>query len=124
VLSYKIKQNCINNFAVAVGASGRIHIDPQWAKPRFGSTFAHGFLIVAPVSEIMLSICGPSWFTNGKMSSTFIFPAKPDDVITTSLEITKIQKNEHGQVEIFAEYDCKNQDEKVVTIGLTSGTLK
>lgn len=78
-----ISQPVINSYAAAVNDFNPIHVDEEYAKKSmFGSTTAHGFLMVGYLAAMLRENFGPNWFTRSKFEVRFRRPAKPGDRLT------------------------------------------
>lgn len=116
-LKKTITQKNINLYAEASHDFNPIHIDPEFAKnTALGGTIAHGMLILSYLSQMMTSAFGRNWVTGGKLNVRFKAPARPEDIITASGRITKIEKEQHRTI-ITYSVDCKNQNDEIVITG-------
>ena len=87
-----LSQEKINRFATISGGTGRIHVNPEFAKnTRFQSTLAHGILLIAYLSEMLKNNFGKAWFNSGDMDIKFVGPAKPGDSLVTKGRIQRIK---------------------------------
>ncbi|MFA7468815.1 MAG: MaoC family dehydratase [Desulfotomaculaceae bacterium] len=78
-----ISQPVINSYAAAVNDFNPIHVDEEYGKKSmFGSTTAHGFLMVGYLATMLKENFGPNWFTRSKFEVRFRRPAKPGDSLT------------------------------------------
>ena len=55
---FKVDQDRINKFADATEDHQFIHVDSEKATPIFGSTIAHGFLVLSLASKFSLDVLG------------------------------------------------------------------
>ncbi|MCX5908713.1 MAG: MaoC family dehydratase [Deltaproteobacteria bacterium] len=105
-----LSQEKINRFASISGGTGRIHVDPEFAKKtRFQSTLAHGILLIAYLSEMMKNNFGKPWFNSGDMEIRFVGPAKPGDTLVTKGKIHKtgvIQNQTQISCLVWVENQC------------------
>ena len=91
----KITQNNINQYAKVSGDFNPIHIDEDFGKQsQFGKNIAHGMMVAATISEIMLINFGIEWESSGKMKLRFKSPVYPNDTIVASGYIKKINQSE------------------------------
>ena len=112
-----ITQRNINLYAEASLDFNPIHINEEFArKSGLGGTIAHGMLILAYVSEMMMTAFGKRWLTGGKLDVRFKAPARPGDTITVSGKITKLEKGE-GQTTIHYSVLCSNEKGEAVITG-------
>ena len=115
-----VTQENINLYAEASRDFNPIHIDEDFArKTPLGGTIAHGMLILAYVSEMMTVAFGRNWLAGGKLNVRFKTPARPDDTITVSGRIARVERNE-GQTSIRCDVLCQNQSGDSVITGETS----
>lgn len=119
-----IIQENINLYAQASQDFNPIHIDEEFAKKTpLGGTIAHGMLILAYVSQMMTAAFGRNWLVGGKLNVRLRTPARPDDTITVSGKICKIEKGE-SQTTINYDILCQNQNGESVITGETKVRLK
>lgn len=119
-----ISQENINLYAKASQDYNPIHIDEEFAKKTpVGGTIAHGMLILAYVSQMMTAAFGRSWLTAGKLNARFKAPARPNDIITVSGKICKIDKSQ-GKIFVDCDVLCSNQNGESVIIGESQVEVK
>ena len=112
-----VTQQNINLYAEASQDFNPIHIDEDFAKKTpLGGTIAHGMLILAYVSQMMIAAFGQSWLAGGKLNVRFKTPARPGDTITVTGKISKLKKNE-GQTSINCDVLCSNQEGEAIITG-------
>ena len=111
-----ITQRNINLYAEASRDFNPIHLNEEFArKAGLGGTIAHGMLILAFISEMMVTAFGKSWLTGGKLDVRFKAPTRPGDTITASGKITKLEKSD-GQTTINCSLLCSNgKGEAIIT---------
>lgn len=79
----QVSQESINRYAEATGDFNPIHVDEEFARETpFKGTIAHGFYILAFLSELMTRHFGRRWVEGGTLDARFKKPVKPGDVIT------------------------------------------
>lgn len=84
VLTRYLTQDKIDAYAAASGDHNPLHIDPDFAShTRFGSTIAHGMLVLAYLSEMMTLNSGADWLARGGLKVRFRAPARPGDTVQT-----------------------------------------
>ncbi|MGD7652039.1 MAG: MaoC family dehydratase [Verrucomicrobiales bacterium] len=85
-----ITQEMIQGFADVTGDNNPIHLDPEYAEPRFGNTIAHGVLLVGFFSAYLATkLPGPGSIARS-FDVRFKSPAKPGDDVRIELEIVKL----------------------------------
>ena len=85
----------IKKYAEVSGDFNPIHIDEDFGKrSQFGKNIAHGMMIAATISEIMLVNFGEIWQSAGKMKLRFKSPVYPDNKIKASGYVKKITASE------------------------------
>ena len=111
-----ITQRNINLYAEASRDFNPIHINEEFArKAGLDGTIAHGMLILAYLSEMMVTAFGKSWLTGGKLDVRFKAPTRPGNTITASGKITKLEKSD-GQTTIHCSVLCSNgKGEAIIT---------
>ncbi len=114
-----LSQDQLDLFGVVGGSNGRIHIDAEWATPRYGSTIAQGMLVLGPVARIMAEACGEeAWLTAGSLEAKFVGLARPGDVITVRVVVDAILKER-----ISCAFSCVAGDGRTVIVGTAAGRL-
>ena len=112
-----ITQKDINLYAEASGDFNPIHIDEAFAaQTPLGGTIAHGMLILAYMSEMMITAFGESWFSTGKLAVRFKAAARPKDTITVGGKVDSIEHKE-GNLYINCGVEARNQSGEAVVTG-------
>ncbi len=120
-MTKEIVQENVRLYAEASKDFNPIHIDEEFARNTpLGGTIAHGMLVLAYVSQMMLSNFGQDWLVGGKLNARFKAPARPGDTITVSGTVRKIEKDEI-KTSIKCDILCQNQSGETVISG--DGTL-
>jgi len=112
-----VTQENINLYAEASQDFNPIHIDEDFArKSPLGGTIAHGMLILAYVSQMMMAALGQRWLSGGRLNVRFKAPARPGDNITVSGKISRLEKND-GQMTLNCDVSCTNQKGELIITG-------
>jgi len=112
-----ITQEKINLYAEASGDYNPIHVDESFAaQTPLGGTIAHGMLILAYMSEMMMQAFGLSWASGGKLSVRFKMPARPGDTLTVSGKIDSIEGKD-GISYANCSLECCNQKKETIVSG-------
>ena len=112
-----ITQEKINLYAEASGDYNPIHVDESFAaQTPLGGTIAHGMLILAYMSEMMMQAFGLSWASGGKLSVRFKMPARPGDTLTVSGKIDSIEGKD-GISYANCSLECCNQKNETIVSG-------
>jgi len=115
-LRRRVTQERINSYASASGDFNPIHIDPEFAaKTPFGSTIAHGMLILAHVCEFMTENFGKDWLNSGNLSARFKGAVYPGDMVTVGGKVTGMEKQGNA-ILIDCDLVCRNQKDEPVII--------
>ena len=110
-----IAQDNINRYAEVSGDFNPIHIDEEFGKQsQFGKNIAHGMMVAATISEIMLINFGELWQSSGKMKLRFKSPVYPNDTILASGFIKKIIKSEKTN-DIHCVIDISSNENVVIS---------
>ncbi|MEA3442588.1 MAG: MaoC family dehydratase [Chloroflexota bacterium] len=111
-----ITQEKINLYAEASGDFNPIHVDESFAaQTPLGGTIAHGMLILAYVSEIMIQSFGYGWLGRGKLSARFKTAARPGDTLTVTGKVDSLEER-NGVSYATCSLECCNQKgETIVT---------
>lgn len=116
-------QEQMNEFGKASGSAGRVHTDPEWAEPRFGSTLPQGMMVVDLVVQMMVDACGlENWCDGGRMRAKFVGMMRPGDTIVARLEDHEIVE-EGGRKLLRGTFTCQNGEGKPVIVGDVEGPL-
>ena len=109
----EITQERINYYAEASGDDNPLHVDEEFAANSiFGSTVAHGMLVLALVSEMMQTAFPREWASGGSLKIRFKRPTFPGDTVTANGEL--LSENSSGTT--FA-VSCVNQKGEVLLEG-------
>ena len=94
VLTRRIAQERINEYADASGDHNPIHLDPAFARQTaLGGTVAHGMLVLAYVSEHLTGLFRDRWTRGGRLTARFKDAARPGDTVTVSGTVTRLEGN-------------------------------
>lgn len=113
-LQREITQQKINLYAEASGDHNPIHVDESFASQTpLGGTVAHGMLVLAYISEMLVRNFGEAWSKAGRLSSRFKAPARPGDKLTVRGTINSVRSVNRGG-EVSCSMECRNQKDEVV----------
>ena len=122
-LVQRVSQERMNAFGEVSGSSGKIHIDPKFATPRYGSTLAQGMLVLDPLVQLMIGVCSvEGWMRHGRLEAKFVAYTRPDDTVTTRATVTKVAERDGLRI-VTADFRCETQDGRAVIVGTASGAL-
>ena len=122
-LTKLVTQENVNLYAEASGDHNPIHIDEEFAsKTALGGRVAHGMLILAYVSEMMLGAFGKPWLSGGKLDVRFKSAARPGDIITVSGKVIKLEKSA-GQTAVTCSVLCNNDKGEGIITGEATLTI-
>jgi 3-hydroxybutyryl-CoA dehydratase len=111
-----LTQEKINRYAKVSGDGNPLHTDPDFAATtQFGGTIAHGMLVLAYISELMMAAFGGAWSTSGRLKVRFRGAARPGDTVTASGRVLRI---EDGRTS--CDVECRNQNDEVLISGEAS----
>ena len=86
-----ITQERIQRYAEASGDFNPVHVDADFAAgSQFGRTIAHGMLVAASISEMMMMAFANEWPSTGRLKLRFRAPVYPGDTITASGQVKRI----------------------------------
>lgn len=109
----QLTQEKINRYAEAGGDGNPLHTDPEFAaSSQFGGTIAHGMLVLAYLSEMLIAAFGRSWLSDGRLKVRFKAPARPGDTVTAAGRVVRV---ENGAA--VCEVECRNQRDEVLVGG-------
>ena len=90
-----VTQDQIEKYARASGDFNPIHVDHEFAaSTQFGGTIAHGMMVAATISEMMVAAFGRNWPESGSMKIRFRSPVKPGQRITTQGSVRRVDEAE------------------------------
>jgi len=117
VVCRKISQRDIDRYASISGDDNPLHINVDYAsKTKFGSTIAHGMLVLQLVEDMMLKNFGEIWLDEGELEVRFKQPAFPGDVLVSEGKIKNICAR-RGSRRILCEVKVTNTEEVTVLAG-------
>ena len=103
-LTKHITQEQLDRYADASGDHNPLHIDRDFAATtQFGSTIAHGMLVLAFVSEMLTAAFGRDWLDSGRLKVRFRGPARPGDTVVAS---GRVKKTEGAR--IVCDIECRS----------------
>ena len=118
-----VDQARMDAFAQVSGSNGRIHLDPDYAVPRWGSTLAQGMLVVDPVCQLMIGACGARGFLeHGALEAKFVGYTRPGDVVTTRATVEAVEER-GGLTWLRCRFACETQDGRTVIAGTARGAI-
>jgi 3-hydroxybutyryl-CoA dehydratase len=122
-LVQRVDQERMNAFAEVSGSNGKIHLDPEFSGPRYGSTLAQGMLVLDPLVQLMIGVCSAEgWMRHGRLAAKFVSYTRPGDTVTTRASVTEVE--ERGGLRVLTcEFRCETQDGRAVIVGTASGAL-
>ena len=98
-----IDQERINKFADATMDHQFIHVDPDQATPVFGSTIAHGFLILSLSTKFFVDVVGEiegekMGINYGFNKLRFINPVKSNDMIRGVFKLKEVTRRNPNEI--------------------------
>jgi 3-hydroxybutyryl-CoA dehydratase len=116
-LSRRVTQEGIRRYAEASGDYNPIHVDEEYARATpFGSTIAHGMLVLAYVSEMMAAAFGRDWLAGGRLKARFRAPARPGDTLTVRAEPRRARQINGERVFEYG-IECSNRRGEALVSG-------
>jgi 3-hydroxybutyryl-CoA dehydratase len=110
-------QEDVNTYAEASGDHNPLHLDPEFAaSTHFGRVVAHGMLVLAYISEMMVQAFGRHWLEAGHLNVRFRAPVYPGDRVATFGEVLRLAE-ENGHIRLECSVGCRNQDGEEVING-------
>ena len=98
----QVSQESINQYAEATGDFNPIHVDEGFARETpFKGTIAHGFYILAFLSQLMTRHFGRRWVQGGSLDVRFKKPVKPGDVITVKATLIDRKRSRDRTILVF-----------------------
>jgi acyl dehydratase len=100
-----------------------IHSDEAWARQKgFRACLAQGMMSTAYVSQMMVSLLGPSFASGGTMSMAFIKPVYAGDRLSVH-GIIKDKQPDNGATRVVVEVWVENQHGEKTAVGHATGLL-
>jgi 3-hydroxybutyryl-CoA dehydratase len=100
-----------------------IHSDEAWARQKgFPTCLAQGMMSTAYVSQLMVTLLGPSFASGGTMSMAFIKPVYAGDRLTVH-GIVKDKQPDNGATRVVVEVWVENQNGEKTAVGHASGLV-
>jgi acyl dehydratase len=91
-----VTQDRIDRYAVASGDYNPIHLDHIFAaRSAFGSTIAHGMLLLSYLSILLAREFGSAWLDTGALKVKFRNPAHAGATVTASGRVERLDED-HG----------------------------
>lgn len=113
-LQREVTQQKIHLYAEASGDCNPIHVDESFAaQTPLGGTIAHGMLVLAYVSEMLVENFGEAWCKSGRLSARFKAPARPGDKLTVLGTVNSVRRADNAR-EVGCSLECRNQKDEVV----------
>ncbi|MCH7801888.1 MAG: MaoC family dehydratase [Chloroflexi bacterium] len=111
-----VSQDDVDRYADASGDHNPIHVDPEFAAgSQFGRRIAHGMMIAASISEMMVKAFGQQWHRSGRMKIRFRAPVYPGDTIRATGTIKSMRRLEDDTEVIVSVQVTKGNDEAAIT---------
>jgi len=118
-LCREITQNNIDRYAAISGDDNPLHINSDYAaKTKFGSTIAHGMLVLRLVEDMMLKNFGENWVGGGGLEVRFKQPAFPGDSLVAEGSIKNIRAHSDSK-RVLCEVKVKKSTNDIVLSGTT-----
>ena len=119
-LEKAITHDVVLRYADASGDLNPLHIDATYgATTQFGSTVAHGMLLMGHISEMLTMAFGSHWASTGRLDVRFRRPAKPGDKVIVKGRVTSVARQPNATVLCFA-VECRIQGGITVAQGVAS----
>ena len=98
VVEKTITQAGIEEYAEASGDFNPIHVDFDFAaSTQFGGTIAHGMMVAASLSEMMVMAFGEAWAESGRMKIRFRAPVSPGETVRTFGRVKSVRGGDDGR---------------------------
>ena len=111
-----LSQEKIDRYAKASGDHNPLHTDPTFAATtQFGGTIAHGMLVLAYISEMMIAAFGGRWLSSGRLKVRFRGAARQGDTVTAAGRVVSVDAGT-----ITCDVECRNQNGEVLISGEAS----
>ena len=111
-----VSQDDVNRYADAAGDHNPIHVDPDFAAgSQFGRRIAHGMMIAASISEMMVLAFGQRWHRSGRMKIRFRAPVFPGETIRASGAVKSVRTLEDATEVVCSVQVTKGDDEAAIT---------
>ena len=118
-----ITQERIEQYAAASGDFNPIHVNHEFAaRSQFGSTIAHGMMIAATISEMMVVAFPESWPSSGRLKLRFRAPVLPGEVVETTGRVKSVREKGNDSI-VTCAVEVRKPDDQPAIAGEASVTL-
>jgi acyl dehydratase len=111
-----ITPDLIKFYADVSGDHNLLHLDEEFARTtRYGQRIAHGMLLMATVTEMLVRAFGLSWARSGQLDVSFVAPTPLGSTLRTEGQVTTVNVDRvgcHVALEAWASID---NEQKVLT---------
>ena len=112
-----IAQEQIEKYARASGDFNPIHVDHEFATTtQFGGTIAHGMMVAATISEMMVTAFGRNWPESGSMKIRFRSPVRPGQRVISQGKVRRIETSD-GATKISCSVSVVKDDGETAIAG-------
>ena len=118
-----VTQDQIERYAAASGDLNPIPLDHGFAATsQFGRTIAHGMMIAAAISEMMVAAFEKAWAESGQMKIRFRAPIYPGETVMTFGQVKTLRQRQEGR-EVACFVGVRNQAGESVITGVATVRL-
>ena len=111
-----VSQEDVDRYADASGDHNPIHVDPEFAAgSQFGRRIAHGMMIAASISEMMVKAFGHQWHNSGRMKIRFRAPVFPGETIRATGTVKSVRPLENDTEVVCSVQVTKGNNETAIT---------
>lgn len=99
--SWLVTQQQIDAYADVSDDHNPLHVDPVFAaQTRYGTTIAHGLLLVGVLSDALTAWIGPAWSNGGELDVKFVGAVRAGDTVAITAAPADPQRSTDGAVRL------------------------
>jgi 3-hydroxybutyryl-CoA dehydratase len=111
-----ITPELVKCYADASGDYNLLHLDEEFARTtRYGQRIAHGLLLMATVTEMLVRAFGLSWARSGQLDVSFITPTPLGSTLRAEGQVTGVNEDQDGHHIALEAWATIDNEQKVLT---------
>lgn len=111
-----ITPELVNGYADVSGDHNPLHLDEEFARTTpYGQRIAHGMLLMATVTEMLVRAFGLSWARSGQLDVSFIAPTPLGSVLHAEGRVTGVNIDRDGRHLALEAWATIDNEQKVLT---------
>ena len=111
-----ITPELVNGYADVSGDHNPLHLDEEFARTTpYGQRIAHGMLLMATVTEMLVRAFGLSWARSGQLDVSFIAPTPLGSGLHAEGRVTGVNIDRDGRHLALEAWATIDNEQKVLT---------